>query len=159
MAKAKFSTFVMSETTRDQINALPQEMQLKFFWAVTNYGLDGIEPDFNGLELAIWIPMRDLITQHRTHSGIHHWNWKGGITSENHRVRESSDYKHCLKAVFSRDNFTCQKCGKEGGRLNAHHIKGFSKYPELRLAINNGVTLCETCHKKQHKENGGYHGE
>jgi hypothetical protein len=36
-------------------------MQLKFFWAVTDFGLDGIEPKFEGIELAIWIPMRDLI--------------------------------------------------------------------------------------------------
>jgi hypothetical protein len=57
----KFSTFVMSETTLRQIKVLPPELQLKFFWAVTSYGIDGIEPDFTGLELAIWIPMRDLI--------------------------------------------------------------------------------------------------
>jgi hypothetical protein len=61
MPKMNFSTFVMSETTRNQIKALPQDMQLKFFWAVTDFGLDGIEPKFDGIELAIWIPMRDLI--------------------------------------------------------------------------------------------------
>jgi hypothetical protein len=61
MSETKFSTFVMSETTRNQIKALPQEMQLKFFWAVTDFGLDGIEPKFDGIELAIWIPMRDLV--------------------------------------------------------------------------------------------------
>jgi len=56
-----FSTFVMSETTLNQIKVLPPETQLKFFWAVANYGTDGIEPEFEGLEQAIWIPMRDLI--------------------------------------------------------------------------------------------------
>jgi hypothetical protein len=61
MAGTKFSTFIMSETTRDQIKALPQEMQLKFFWAVTEFGLDGIEPKFEGVEMAVWIPMRDFI--------------------------------------------------------------------------------------------------
>jgi hypothetical protein len=61
MAEAAFSTFVMSETTRNQIKVLPQEMQLKFFWAVMDFGLDGVEPDFGGIELALWIPMRDLI--------------------------------------------------------------------------------------------------
>ena len=57
----EFSTFVISETTLNQIKALPEEMQLKFFWAIANYGIEGIEPDFIGMELAIWIPMRDLI--------------------------------------------------------------------------------------------------
>jgi hypothetical protein len=61
MAEKIFSTFVMSETTRNQIKALPYAMQLKFFWAVTDYGIDAIEPEFDGLELAVWIPMRDLI--------------------------------------------------------------------------------------------------
>jgi hypothetical protein len=57
----KFSTFVISQTTLSQIRALPSEIQLKFFWAVSSYGMDGVEPDFEGLELAVWIPMRDLI--------------------------------------------------------------------------------------------------
>lgn len=61
MNKSKFSTFVMSETTRNQIRVLPQDMQLKFIWAVMDFGLDGVEPKFDGIELAIWIPMRDLI--------------------------------------------------------------------------------------------------
>jgi|LSPZ01.1.fsa_nt_gi hypothetical protein len=56
-----FSSFVMSETTRNQIAVLPGDLQLKFFWAVANFGLDGTEPDFAGLELAVWIPMRDFI--------------------------------------------------------------------------------------------------
>ena len=61
MSNQEFSTFVMSETTLNQIKALPPETQLKFFWAVANYGVDGIEPDFSGIEFAVWIPMRDLI--------------------------------------------------------------------------------------------------
>ena len=56
-----FSTFVISETSVEQINALPEEMQLKYYKAVTNYGLHGIEPEFTGMELAVWISMRDLI--------------------------------------------------------------------------------------------------
>jgi 5-methylcytosine-specific restriction endonuclease McrA len=154
-----FSSFIFCETTLKQINDLPENLRLKFYEAVTNYGIYNVEPHFTGLENTIWISMKDIIDQRRTHSGVHHWNWKGGITSENHRIRESTDYKHWIRAVFIRDNFTCQKCGKKGGKLNAHHIKKFSKYPKLRLVADNGITLCETCHKKQHKENGGYHGE
>jgi len=57
----EFSTFVLSETTVNQINALPDTMQLKYYKAVADYGLNGIEPDFIGMELAVWISMRDLI--------------------------------------------------------------------------------------------------
>jgi hypothetical protein len=66
-----FTTFVMGETTVNQINALPEELQLKFYKAVSNYGINGIEPDFTGLELAVWIPMRDLIL----HTKQKHCDW------------------------------------------------------------------------------------
>ena len=80
--------------------------------------------------------------------GKNHWSWQGGKTSEQEKIRKSIDYKLWREAVFARDDYTCQECGKRGGRLNADHIKPFSLYPELRLDINNGRTLCVDCHKK-----------
>jgi hypothetical protein len=137
----------------EAMEGLSDEQYGKVSRAINNYALYGKEPDLTGVELIIFT------MAHTKRNGKYHWNWKGGITNENHQIRESADYKHWIKAVFIRDDFICQKCGKKGGKLNAHHIKKFSKYPELRFVINNGVTLCESCHKKQHKENGGYHGE
>ncbi len=52
-------------------------------------------------------------------------------------------------AVRRRDGFMCRKCGSRE-KLNAHHIKPFADFPELRFDINNGITLCEDCHKKEH---------
>lgn len=74
--------------------------------------------------------------------------WRGGITAINQKIRTSFEYKEWRKSVFERDNYTCVFCQKRGGVLNADHIKAFSKYPELRLDINNGRTLCKSCHEK-----------
>lgn len=73
--------------------------------------------------------------------------WKGGVTKPNDAIRKSTKYRDWRKAVFERDNYTCVFCGVNGGTLNADHIKSFAMYPELRLDVNNGRTLCVPCHK------------
>lgn len=62
-------------------------------------------------------------------------------------VRRSPEYKAWRLAVFERDNYTCQFCGARGVALNADHIKSFAYFPELRLDLGNGRTLCVPCHK------------
>ena len=61
-------------------------------------------------------------------------------------------YVRWYKKVFIRDNYTCKHCGKRGkGNLNAHHLESYSDNEELRYNIDNGITLCEKCHKNFHK--------
>ena len=73
--------------------------------------------------------------------------WKGGITSTNRLLRESIECQEWREAIFKRDAFTCQHCGQIGGKLQADHIRIWSKHPELRFCINNGQTLCKPCHR------------
>ncbi len=79
--------------------------------------------------------------------GDNHHNWKGGITPANKQIRKSLEYKLWRKSVFERDDYTCVWCGQRGVKLHADHIKPFALFPELRLAIDNGRTLCVPCHK------------
>lgn len=88
------------------------------------------------------------INRGREQVGENNPSWKGGVSTENHRVRQSKPFKDWRKSVFERDNYTCQDCGVRGGYLEPHHIKQFAVFPELRFDINNGKTLCIDCHKK-----------
>lgn len=90
------------------------------------------------------------------HSGKDHWNWKGGRTDANHKLRNTPEYHAWRLAVYARDHFTCQHCGLKCGseKIVAHHIKFFSDFPDLRYTVSNGLTLCRSCHKRLHKEIG-----
>ncbi|MCX6776228.1 MAG: HNH endonuclease [Candidatus Micrarchaeota archaeon] len=80
--------------------------------------------------------------------GSKHHNWKGGITPFRIALHNSLEYQRWRKTTFERDNYTCQKCGQRGIKLGVHHIKPFAQFPELRLDINNGITLCKDCHNQ-----------
>lgn len=75
-------------------------------------------------------------------------NWKGGVSPEHARIRKSAEMCEWKRNVFKRDNYTCQDCGQKSGNIRAHHVKQFCFYPELRFDLDNGKTLCETCHNK-----------
>lgn len=75
-------------------------------------------------------------------------NWRGGKSEEQKRLRMSVDFKLWRESVYKRDNWTCQECGIRGGQLHPHHIMSFAEFPDLRFEISNGITLCESCHKK-----------
>ena len=76
------------------------------------------------------------------------------------KIRETVEYRMWRESVFKRDDWVCQKCGKRGVYLEAHHKKTFIsilkeyaiKTIEDAVACkklydtDNGVTLCKTCH-------------
>ena len=81
---------------------------------------------------------------------------------------EGKDYQHGSKylyqtereAVFGRDHYTCQVCGKsvkDGVILHTHHIGFWKGYRSNR--ISNLLTVCEHCHTaKNHKPGGALWG-
>ncbi len=97
------------------------------------------------------------------HRGSKSPNWRGGVSKFQHTLRRSFKYIQWRNQIFTRDNYTCQKCGVRGGViLHADHIKPFaiileeSGINDLDKAYScvslwdtdNGRTLCKDCHLK-----------
>ncbi len=87
---------------------------------------------------------------------IKDWNKKRGRALVKRKKkskpdRYDSNYAEWRKAVYERDDYTCQECGKKEVYLNAHHIRPWSLFPDDRYEVDNGVTLCQKCHKKVHE--------
>ena len=87
--------------------------------------------------------------------GAKRWNWKGGITPDRVRLRISLDMKLVREACFERDDYTCRSCRQRGGKLNAHHIWPFQRFPEWKFELWNLMTLCKRCHDAFHNAAGG----
>ena len=89
-------------------------------------------------------------------------NWKGGLDNLNRKIRDCAKYKEWRFTIFTRDYFHCQTCKIKGKNLNVHHIKQLAqiikehKIDDVEQAlsceelwdINNGITVCEPCHKE-----------
>lgn len=71
------------------------------------------------------------------------------------KKQERNDYAYCewRKQVWLRDNFTCKIANPDcKGKIEAHHILGWTEYPELRYQVNNGITLCHAHHPRKRAE-------
>lgn len=88
-------------------------------------------------------------------SGKNNPNYNFDITDEERLIkRQYPEYKQWRTSIFERDNYTCQECNQYGGNLNAHHIESYSNNPDLRISLDNGITLCKDCHKDFHHQYG-----
>jgi hypothetical protein len=80
--------------------------------------------------------------------------------------RSNSTYDNWRWKVLTRDNRTCRHCDiteeqlaqlprvskySSNHKLECHHIKPWDEYPELRFDVNNGLTLCGSCHSKEER--------
>ena len=82
--------------------------------------------------------------------------WK--TDEEREKGRLLLGYGEWRSNVYKKADYTCVHCkNNKGGNLNAHHLDGYDWCKEKRLDVQNGVTLCEMCHKKFH-EIYGYGG-
>lgn len=92
-----------------------------------------------------------------TFKGENNPNWKPNLTQEDRENgRFIMGYKDFIKGVYARDKYICKCCGVKGNghNLNAHHLNGYNWDKKNRMNIDNGVTLCEYCHKDFHNAYG-----
>lgn len=67
--------------------------------------------------------------------------------------RNDPAYKEWRMSVWLRDNFKCKIANPDcKGKIEAHHILGWSEFVELRYEINNGITLCHAHHPRKRAE-------
>jgi hypothetical protein len=82
-------------------------------------------------------------------------NYNHNITDEEREIgRLYNEYYEWQKNVKILADFTCNSCKKRGGELTSHHLDGFHWCIEGRTDINNGVCLCESCHRNFHNRFG-----
>jgi len=87
----------------------------------------------------------------KNNRGENHCNWNFNLTDKDREnIRNCPENREWIKAVYEIDGHTCQKCLVKGGELEAHHIFPWALFPKLRFEVENGITLCEKCHKYYH---------
>lgn len=88
-------------------------------------------------------------------TGENHPNWRGGVKTENSKIRSSRAYERWRNEIIESNNYTCQCCGLYNKELNVHHLHDFANHPDERMSIDNGIVLCEDCHSL--KRTGSLH--
>lgn len=131
-------SMVFYEYMYEASKGLNDEDFRSFISAIFEYGFYGIEPEEGCGIGSVFFPM----AKGQIDKGNRNW--------DSYRGRKTPEYKKWREDVFRRDGYKCKICGVKGGVLNAHHIKPYSKFPNLRYSIDNGVTLCKKCHKEMH---------
>jgi hypothetical protein len=89
-------------------------------------------------------------------TGEDHPSWRGGVTPERQALYGTTEWKSAVKAVWSRADACCERCGKDHrnidrrrDRFHIHHILPFWTRCH-RANPYNLALLCEPCHRFVH---------
>jgi len=73
--------------------------------------------------------------------------------SNGNEYRNSSLHREWSQLVKNRDGWKCKISNNNCfGKVVAHHILPWSKFPELRYEVNNGITLCHFHHPRKRND-------
>jgi len=91
----------------------------------------------------------------KSKTGDKHPCWKNYTEAEKELLRHRPHGQYFRKQVLKKFNFTCFVCNNKAIKLFAHHLDGYNWCVESRQDWeNNGVCLCEICHKEFHSKYG-----
>jgi len=87
-------------------------------------------------------------------SGENHFRWILDRTKlAKQEERNGNRHKEWSKTVKNRDSWRCKINNQDCfGKVIAHHILPWAKFPELRYEVNNGITLCKFHHPRRRAE-------
>lgn len=105
--------------------------------------------------IKVWSKSEDRKKQQSNRmSGSNNPKWiENRLLLAKRQERNDMAYKEWRRQVWLRDNFKCKIANQDcRGRLEAHHILGWTEHPELRYEVNNGITLCHAHHPRKRAE-------
>ena len=132
-------SFIFYREYKEAIDSITdKKKKLMFYEIITEYAFYGtISKNIDTEIRSMFILIKDKLDK----ANKSYWNYED---------RRSSKYKDWKKQVLIRDNYTCKGCGSKEN-LVVHHIEKFSQNKQLRFDINNGITLCQKCHREVHR--------
>jgi hypothetical protein len=96
--------------------------------------------------------------------GSNHPSWKSDWTDEDRKLSQNrTSGCHGIgswkKLIKKKDKNTCQICFRNNlkTKIVVHHKDSYADNPDKRTDINNGIVLCEDCHKEFHHIYGTRH--
>ena len=134
---------VRSEASSKQLKGKWQDEEFRV--ARTNYAREQMKERWQNEEYR------------EAHSGKNSHFYNQDLTDEDRKLLEerrqgNSEFNRWSYEVKERANFTCDCCGdNRGGNLVSHHLNDWHTYKEQRYDLDNGVCLCDKCHKEFHK--------
>lgn len=96
-----------------------------------------------GKKKSLWL--RNL---HGARSGYQGKRAAKAAKTEYEQFLQGDYWKDIRQLVLSRDNHTCQHCA-DTSRLHVHHLT-YQHHGEEHLYLDDLITLCESCHRKEH---------
>lgn len=90
--------------------------------------------------------------------GEKNWRWiadrtKLAVLKNGEEYRNSPANREWGQQVKNRDGWKCQISNDDcSGKVVAHHILPWSKFPELRYEVKNGITLCHFHHPRKRND-------